>query len=76
MTRNEAYKLARKFWRENLRRGKRLCDPDAWQNIAYIMSAAGYTTKDARIVKEWVKAFSAGRRWPEAAKIEAIERSS
>lgn len=73
MTRNEAYKLARKFWREKLNRGDSRCPPEVWQNIAFNMSADGYSTKDTRLVKEWIRAFYAGRRYPEISKIEAIE---
>lgn len=73
MTRNEAYKAAKRAWRKWHHRGLR---PFGHASIdaARELATMGYSTTDARMVKLWLRAFSAGRCWPDEADMLRIER--
>ena len=73
MTRNEIYKIAKREWRQRHRRGRR--DYVAAIQAGHVaLVAAGGTVKDCIMLRLWVKAFAAGRRWPEEAAMVRIEQ--
>ena len=74
MTRNEAYKVAKKAWKFWFKRGTREYQT-ATENALCELRVLGYTTKDIDMVSLWLKAMRSGRRWPREEDMRRIEKS-
>lgn len=72
MTRNDAYKAARHAWRFWFRRGQRDYQ-SATENTVKALRAQGCTSAEIQMVKLWLKALRAGRRWPAESDMRRIE---
>jgi hypothetical protein len=61
MTKNDAYKLARQYrrWAWHANRGPWASGSLA--EVARFMLANGYTEQDCTLVRDWLKAWRAGR---------------
>lgn len=70
MTRNDAYKAARYIWRTEMKRGKRSI-VDSLKRLRF----QNVGPRDIQMVRLWVRAFQSGRRYPDEASMQHVERT-